>query len=1242
MKILAIRGCNIASLEGPFEIDFTQEPLASSGIYAITGPTGAGKSTILDALSLALYENTPRLTKAGENKIPDVKTSLVGVNNPATLMRRGTSEAYAEVDFIGIDGIAYRSRWSARRGHKKAHNPIQAPSIVLTRIDNNAEFPEKKKGTLTEISRLVGLTYDQFTRTVLLAQGDFALFLKANDSERASLLEKLTGTSIYTQISMRIYARTEEVRKELENLRTRMEDNHLLSNEEIAKYDQELTDLNIQLKLVEKEYQEAQHMQTWFLDEEKFKQQISLSLQKLSDENQKKEQEARNYDLLQEIALTSEGFSFLKDKKELYDRLSALINQIKELQIQMADQKEQSLAQEKLFVIAATDLKTFEFQEDAYNQQMQKAYTSENKLKNAEDSYNKEYKLLETSQKRKQEKLQHIENYKIKYQQSADNHKLSAEWLAKYEERKDVAENHTLILHHLKQAETYLSKINTLFTQEKTEVLIFDDLKKEFSENQKLEENSRKLYAEMRDKKLQKKQELDKTNLQSVKDNLEKENLFRTSLQNLIRIWQLIHPCKKEFENNIVDCKTLETELGKFQKQLDESEKTFLVLQGKFEIAQQVYNRTLQAANENVAAMRATLQENEPCPVCGSTHHPYHHQVDQHFRQLLKEAKDSFDQLKETNGQLNDTVSNLRIKISVNNEKIAGLIRRNEELRQNLAQLQAQWSENTLSSRFSTEAVAANEDMLVEALNQSNASIVQYDKEIAMIEAVKKEVEELEKEENIKERLLVEVRHKLETLQERLNVSEDKIKTIRMQIQEQNILLDRDLTTVDEYFRSAEWRTNWKQDVTKFLTAIQDFTNSWNENQKQLELNQNQMRQFQSNIEIEEQTLKSISEEYQRLEQSCSQKQQDIAAIKKELLQLLGGKSIQELEKAHIDKKEKLTKYKEQINQEWNTTKENLAKLSGELQAVEKQQKEYTCQLTQATLSFEEWLQRLNSTNNTSYTETRISELMSIPSEWIKEKEAIQVRMDRAILEIKAELKTHQQNLENHNTKKPLGLTLQDALNIMTEKKQVKENIDQQRLQIRTMLNQNSERMHLLTGLQALFETKKSEYNNWSKLNAEIGKADGGKFKHIAQSYTLDLLLQTANMHIRTIAPRYRLQRIPESLSLLVVDRDMCDQIRSVHSLSGGETFLVSLSLALGLSSLSSKQMNIESLFIDEGFGSLDEESLMMAMDALESLRLQGRKVGVITHVKEMTERITTRIQVVKQQNGASKILLAQ
>ena len=163
-----------------------------------------------------------------------------------------------------------------------------------------------------------------------------------------------------------------------------------------------------------------------------------------------------------------------------------------------------------------------------------------------------------------------------------------------------------------------------------------------------------------------------------------------------------------------------------------------------------------------------------------------------------------------------------------------------------------------------------------------------------------------------------------------------------------------------------------------------------------------------------------------------------------------------------------------------------------------------------------------------------------------------------------------------------------------------------------------------------------TESERWAKLNELAGSADGAKFRRIAQGYTLDILLNYANVQLRELTRRYRLERVPETLALQVIDRDMCDEVRTVHSLSGGESFLVSLALALGLSSLSSNRMRVESLFIDEGFGSLDAETLRVAMDALESLRTQGRKIGVISHVQEMTERIPVRICVNRAGNGRS------
>ncbi|PWF49268.1 SbcC/MukB-like Walker B domain-containing protein, partial [Massilia glaciei] len=168
----------------------------------------------------------------------------------------------------------------------------------------------------------------------------------------------------------------------------------------------------------------------------------------------------------------------------------------------------------------------------------------------------------------------------------------------------------------------------------------------------------------------------------------------------------------------------------------------------------------------------------------------------------------------------------------------------------------------------------------------------------------------------------------------------------------------------------------------------------------------------------------------------------------------------------------------------------------------------------------------------------------------------------------------------------------------------------------------------------------------WGQLSELIGSSDGKKFRNYAQQFTLDVLLGYANSHLGQLARRYRLERVPgaagPSLGLLVRDLDMGGEVRSVNSLSGGESFLVSLALALGLASLSSNRVRVESLFIDEGFGSLDSETLRIAMDALDGLQSMGRKVGVISHVQEMTDRIATRILVQPNGGGTSSVTVQQ
>jgi len=268
MKILAIRGKNLASLEGEFEIDFTAEPLRSAGIFAITGSTGSGKSTLLDALCLALFDNTPRNSGTAESiSIVDVQDKTINQKDSRTILRRGTSDGYAEVDFVSLGGETFRSRWGVRRSRDKIEGSLQTADFRLTNLSQGMEVQGRKTELLVEVVRLIGLTFDQFTRAVLLAQGDFATFLKAKQTDKAELLEKLTGTDIYSRISSSIYEKSKAAEADLNRLQDQIKGVELLSEEQVELFTAERMAITKELDLLKVEVTLLTAKIKWMEDE---------------------------------------------------------------------------------------------------------------------------------------------------------------------------------------------------------------------------------------------------------------------------------------------------------------------------------------------------------------------------------------------------------------------------------------------------------------------------------------------------------------------------------------------------------------------------------------------------------------------------------------------------------------------------------------------------------------------------------------------------------------------------------------------------------------------------------------------------------------------------------------------------------------------------------------------------------------------------------------------------------------
>ena len=350
---------------------------------------------------------------------------------------------------------------------------------------------------------------------------------------------------------------------------------------------------------------------------------------------------------------------------------------------------------------------------------------------------------------------------------------------------------------------------------------------------------------------------------------------------------------------------------------------------------------------------------------------------------------------------------------------------------------------------------------------------------------------------------------------------------------------------------------------------------------------------------------------------------------------LLNGELTEKVVANNVKRQKELEQQQEKAMNLHHSLTVQAESYKGQIAQLEKELVRLTAVLQQDELKINEWLTLQKET----YAE--LEQLLSKDKNWIlAEKQALSALKEKETV-FQAVLSERRQKKEEHQQAplKPDTTESRESLaETLTACTAAKEAETGRLAQIEVTIQNHIKGIERIAGIKKELEEKTSIYENWAKLNELFGSQTGTKFKEIAQGYTLDVLLLYANRHLQDLAPRYELQRIPDTLALQIVDLDMMGEVRSVHSLSGGESFLVSLALALGLSSLSSNRMNVESLFIDEGFGSLDMDTLRIAMDALERLQMQGRKIGVISHVAEMTERIPAQVQVVKTGSGRSKV----
>lgn len=1239
MKILAIRIKNLASLEGNTEIDFTAEPLCSAGIFAITGATGAGKSTILDALCLALYGKTPRYLQAKETGIDifDVKGSVISQGDVRGILRDGTAEGFAEVDFVGIDGQHYRATWSVRRARNKAEGSMQADLITLKNITSNVDIPGKKQETLNEIVRLVGLNFDQFTRSVLLAQGDFTAFMKASKDEKSSLLEKLTGTHIYSEISKKIYEKYKFEEQQLRDLNFRKEGIATLNEEELKTLLEEQGVLETQIKGLEKEIENLTTEINWH--EQLAKLQVNHfeanTVLQLSAEVKVNAHQRRQKLLVTEQAQQTRSWvDAQRHAQQQHTEKTTILNTLQETITSLQEQKEKL---EIHLLASETDLKaknialsdTLPLLEQARKldtllaERKKQADNAQKEAESASINVNQQQKVLTEKQ--------------IELTNLSDKIKIITDWKTENADRSPIADNRKIILSKLQDAQKLLGILQSstedldvlkhkISTSETDKIIIeanLDQYTKEW-------ESFKKTYD------LQSKELLlipiETLNLDKVEADRYVENTIKAQGN-----WQL-------FYNAITDLETLNQKQLKDQSDYKTKEKTLRELTQKLvvELAQkdtaaQLLKHARLASAENVETLRETLIDNQPCPVCGSISHPYAVHNPQ-LENVLAKLEEIYDEkkhlhlvsyrehiaLEQVFKTLEETIQSQSEALKINeaaleNKKQAwekfDIAKENPSITN---EKRAEWIEEKLQTLKTKQA-----DLLLQI--QGHAGQKQQ------LEASKIKIDQLK-----------------ETIDSLANQVKDMKTSIALYTEQHSGKINErnkatlDLSEVEKtlspYFTTSDWMENWKSAPSTFVEGIDSFAKIWKENAEKFTQYTLQKGAFEATLKELENQVKSNLAEFTNKTAVYKAQQQNYLDLKLQRETIFEGKSAEEVEG---QVKQAVTEAQKQLDQ----LKEIQQELSTNNTKANTQKEEFLLTLTsleveakKASKKTEAWLVNYNLKNNQFLSINELYELLTLNNDWIDAERMALQAIDDEVTKVTSILAERKQLLDVHQQKSLSERPLEELSVLFTVAKSDAELQKHKKGEIGFQLQQDEVNKHKIGDLLKSIATQAGITENWSKLNEIIGSADGKKFRQIAQEYTLDVLLGYANIHLQVLTSRYKIERIPATLGLQVVDQDMGDEVRTVYSLSGGESFLVSLALALGLASLSSSRMKVESLFIDEGFGSLDPTTLNIAMDALERLHNQGRKVGVISHVQEMTERIPVQIKVSKQQSGKSKV----
>lgn len=1240
MKILKISGRNLASLAGEFSIDFEQEPLASSGLFAISGPTGAGKSTLLDALCVALYDATPRLlrTKRVASVLPDVGSDTVSVQDPRTLLRRGAAEGYAEVDFVGNDNLRYRARWSVRRSRGKAGGALQKQAMSLHRLHDQIALGGTNTEVAAEIVARVGLSFEQFTRAVLLAQNEFSAFLKTEENERGELLETLTGSTVYSAISRRAFERFKLEQTAMQQLTVRLADHAPLPPEARAELETQCAAADAALAVADAARLVLEQQLRWHQESDKLRlgqlqaeQALATALATAGDAAGRRQHLALLDAVEPARPLAAECARLERETAAAAEAGSAAAAELQRVQ---AAQLQAAGA----LAAASAALQAAELAQQAARPGLDQAKALDASMAALAPSHAGAAAARQGAQDELAQAAAALETTQTKLAATGAEHRQAAAWLAAHAHWDTFAAQWPrwdTLLRQAAQAHAAgaglaaeLSGAGTALdaaTRHNTEAgTALQAASTQLAERDAARQRATAALAA-----------IDGEQLRQGRQQLEQR---REALAAARTVWSDLAAAGERAAQ-------LRTQTAAITATRDQATATLaaaLARAGTLDASLAQAERSLQAAETacaaSVADLRATLVDGEACPVCGSADHPWQHQ-DATLNAMLASLREEVARGRAALQDNRATEAAQRALLHTSEQQLAAGADDGKTLEATLARLNAAWHALALAAEAPPEAQRG--DWLAGELAAVRARSLGLDAEQDAHRTAAAARDKAQQELDATAAVHAGAQNIAHAAQAALAKAQAQLASLTDRHAQAARTAGALLDELDAAF-AAPWREQWQAGPEQYraareadVLALREQTQRQAQRTAALVLLESEQGSAGKRLAQAQLASDAAASAFERIDA-------DLAAKRAQRAALWQNRSVSDVEQelgAATDSARAALASRQQDSQ---LAAQAESRASEAVAQAAARKTRLTLQAQAAGASLAAWL----ATPGQQVTEhAQLAALLAHEHGWIAaERRALQ-EVDAAAASAATVLAERRSQWALHAQSAAPDAQAQDtagagaALDTQTAQRALAHDAASA---LRLQLAQDDARRTRAQSMMADIDKQQQVELRWGRLNELIGSADGKKFRNYAQQFTLDVLLGYANSHLAQLARRYRLERVVAaggpSLGLLVRDQDMGGEIRSVNSLSGGESFLVSLALALGLASLSSNRVRVESLFIDEGFGSLDADTLRVAMDALDGLQSMGRKVGVISHVQEMTERIATRILVQPAGGGTSTV----